>query len=225
MVKILVYGYARGLHSARQLEQACDDDLGFRILAGNQQPDFWTIAAFRRRHQAALAQLLVETVKLAAAAGLVRLRDVAVDGTKVQAAASKHRAMRDERMEAEEARLEAAIRDYLQQMHATDQAEDQAHGRRGRGWTVRDDFAHAERRLATIRAAKARREAEAAAPSCSVQDGTRTLRLVRRCGARLRWVSTDSMAAMGVRPPSMVRPRDVGGASRTVVGWQHGSVP
>lgn len=156
MVKILVYGYARGLQSARQLERACYEDLGFRILTGNQQPDFWTIAAFRRRHQAALAPLVVETVKLAAAAGLVRLRDVAVDGTKVQAAASKHRAMSDERMAAEEARLEAAIQDDLQQMEATDHTEDHAHGRRGRGWTVREDWAHAEKRLATIRAAKAR---------------------------------------------------------------------
>ncbi|MCL6563578.1 MAG: transposase [Firmicutes bacterium] len=133
MVKILVYGYARGLRSSRQLARACVEDLTFRILTGNLQPDFTTIAQFRRRHLQALGALWVESVRLAQEAGLVKGREVAIDGTKIQANASKHRAMRDGRMAEELARLEQEITAYLRTLEATDHAEDAAHGRTADG--------------------------------------------------------------------------------------------
>ncbi len=90
MVKVLLYGYRRGIRSSRKLERALYEDVGFRVLSANQQPDFWTIAAFRRRHHHALGELFVQTVRLAQKAGLVRLNHVAVDGTKIKANASRH---------------------------------------------------------------------------------------------------------------------------------------
>lgn len=160
MVKILIYGYARGLRSFRQLARACVEDLTFRILTGHRQPDFTTIAQFRRRHLQALGELLVESVRLAQEAGLVKGREVVIDGTKVQANASKHRAMSDGRMAEELDRLEQEITDYLRTVEATDQAEDAAHGQPADGRRVPEALAEAERRRATIQAAKARLEAE-----------------------------------------------------------------
>src|SRR5690606_6965994 len=93
MVKILVYAYARGIRSSRKIAAALHEDVAFRVLSGNQQPSFSTIALFRRRHHEALGKLLVQTVRLARKAGLVHLNRVAVDGTKVKAYASKHSAM------------------------------------------------------------------------------------------------------------------------------------
>ena len=156
-----IYADARGLRASRQVEQACYDDVGFRVVAGNQQPDFWTLAAFRRRHREALGDLLTESIRLATAAGLVRLRDVAVDGTKVQAAASKHRAMSYARMQEREAELAQEVQRYLDAVEAADTADDAEHGPNDRGWTVPPGLADAQKRLATIRAAKARLEAEA----------------------------------------------------------------
>lgn len=161
MVKIWVYAYARGLRASRQVERACYDDMGFRVVSGNRQPDFWTLAAFRRRHREALGNLLIESIRLAAEAGLVRERDVAVDGTKVRAAASKHRAMSYARMTEREETLAAEVDQYLAEVEAADAADDAEHGENDRGWTAPPDLADAQKRLATIRAAKARVEAEA----------------------------------------------------------------
>lgn len=126
MVKILVYGYARGVQSSRQLERACWEDVAFRVLSRNQHPDFWTLATFRRRHLTALGDLLQQSVQLATAVGLVRLKDVAIDGTKVKASASKHRAMSDAHLQEREPELVAEIHGYLDHLEAQDQAEDAA---------------------------------------------------------------------------------------------------
>lgn len=163
MVKIGVYAYARGIRASRQGERACQDDIGFRVLTGNLQPDFWTRAAFRRRHLSALGDLLREAVRLAQAVGLVPLRAVAVDGTKIQAAASKHRAMSYAHLVEREQALADEVAGYLRDVEAADQAGDAAHGPQGRGWTTPAGLADAPQRLATIRAAKARLEAEAEA--------------------------------------------------------------
>jgi hypothetical protein len=161
MVKILVYGYGRGLRSSRQLARACVEDLTCRLLTGNLQPDFTTIAQFRRRHLQAVGELLV--VRLAQAAGLVKGREVAIEGTTIQANASKHRAMSYGRMAEELERLEQEITEYLRTLEATDQAEDAAHGRTADGRRVPEALADAEHHRATIQAAKARLEAEAQA--------------------------------------------------------------
>ena len=163
MVKILVYGYARGIQSSRQLERACWEDVAFRVLSRNQQPDFWTLATFRRRHLTALGDLLQQSVQLAAVVGLVTLKDVAIDGTKVKASASKHRAMSYAHLQARETELAAEVQAYLDQLETQDTADDAAHGSDQDGWSTPPGLADAQRRLATIRAAKARLEAQAQA--------------------------------------------------------------
>src|SRR5690606_23853063 len=115
MVKIWVYAYAKGIRSSRRIAAALYEDVAFRVLADNQQPSFSTIALFRRRHHEALGELLVQTVRLAQKAGLVQLKQVAVDGTKVKANASKHSSMSYGRMQEEEKRLEAEIEQYLKE--------------------------------------------------------------------------------------------------------------
>lgn len=161
MVKILVYGYWRGIRSSRKLERALYEDIGFRFLSANQQPDFWTIAAFRRRHHKALGDLLAQTVKLAMKAGLVRLNHVAVDGTKIKANASKHSSMSYGRMVKEEERLRAEIEEYLKEVEETDAAEDREFGKRRRGYELPDHLKTPKQRLEAIRRAKAELEKEA----------------------------------------------------------------
>jgi len=109
MVKVWLYAFMRGVHSSLRLERALHEDIGFRVLSGNQQPDFWTLSEFRRRHHEALGKLFDQTVQAAAGAGLVKLEHVSVDGTKVKANASKHRAMSYGRMLAEDKRIREAL--------------------------------------------------------------------------------------------------------------------
>jgi transposase len=169
MVKILMYGYALGIQSSRQLERACWEDLAFRVLSRNQQPDFWTWATFRRRPLLALGDLLRQSVQLAATVGLVKLKDVAIDGTKVKASASKHRAMSYDHLQAREAELEAEIPGYLDQLEVQDRAEDATHGPDQDGWSAPPALRDAQSRLATIRAAKARWEAQAQERTAAAQ--------------------------------------------------------
>src|SRR5215470_18974506 len=113
MVKLLVYGYCIGTVSSRKLERATYRDVAFRVLTGDQQPDHDSIAEFRRRHLEALAGLFAQVLRLCQAAGLVQLGHVALDGTKLKANASKHKAMSYARMEETERRLEAEVRELL----------------------------------------------------------------------------------------------------------------
>lgn len=161
MVKILIYGYWRGIRSSRKLERALYEDVGFRFLSGNQQPDFWTIAAFRRRHHEALGELFAQTVRLAQKAGLVKLKHVAVDGTKIKANAFKHSAMSYEYMAKEEERLKKEIEQYLKEVEETDRAEDRKFGKRRRGDELPEHLRDPAKRLEAIRRAKAELEAEA----------------------------------------------------------------
>jgi len=98
MVDLLLYAYGVGLPSSRKIEKACWEDAAFRVLTGNQQPDHSRISDFRCQHLAALAGLFVQVLRLCQKAGLVSLGQVALDGTKVKANASKHKAMSHERM-------------------------------------------------------------------------------------------------------------------------------
>ncbi|CAK6698023.1 hypothetical protein BBFGKLBO_02371 [Synechococcus sp. CBW1107] len=113
MVVLLLYAYCVGLPSSRKIEQACWEDAAFRVLTGNQQPDHSRISAFRRRHLSALAGLFVQVLRLCQKAGLASLGHVALDGTKVKANASKHKAMSHERMLRSEKQLEAEMRTLL----------------------------------------------------------------------------------------------------------------
>jgi len=160
MVKIWVYAYAKGIRSSRRIAAALYEDVAFRVLADNQQPSFSTIALFRRRHHEALGELLVQTVRLAQKAGLVQLKQVAVDGTKVKANASKHSSMSYGRMQEEEKRLEAEIQQYLKEAETVDAAEDAAFGDR-RGDELPPELADRQKRLEAIHRAKAELEEEA----------------------------------------------------------------
>jgi len=161
MVKLLLYAYCVGLPSSRRIEQATYRDVAFRVLAADQHPDHDSIAAFRRRHLDALAGLFVQVLRLCQAAGLVKLGHVALDGTKVQANASKHKAMSYARMEETERRLQDEVRCLLDEAERVDAAEEVQYGPGRRGDELPAELARRETRLAKIRAAKAALEQEA----------------------------------------------------------------
>jgi len=124
MVKLLVYGYCTGKPSSRQIERATYEEVPYRVLAADQHPDHASIADFRKRHLAALANLFVQVLRLCQAAGLVKLGHVALDGTKVKANASKHKAMSYGRMAGAEQKLEEEVQALMAQAGAVDRAED-----------------------------------------------------------------------------------------------------
>lgn len=161
MVKLLVYGYCVGRPSSRKIERATYEDVAFRVLAGDQHPDHDSIAEFRQRHLAALSALFVQVLRLCERAGLVTLGHVAVDGTKLKANASKHKAMSYARMTATEQRLEAEVRRLLEEAERVDAAEDAELGPGRRGDELPEELRRRETRLAKIRAAKAALEQEA----------------------------------------------------------------
>ena len=163
MVKLLVYGYCTGKISSRKLEKATWEDVACRVLSGNQQPDHDSIADFRRRHLEALAGLFVQVLKLCQEAGLAKLGHVSVDGSKVKANASRHKAMSYQRMAETEARLVKEVEALLAQAAAADQAEDAQYGKGKRGDELPEELTRRETRLKKIRYAKATLEAEAKA--------------------------------------------------------------
>jgi transposase len=113
MVRLLLYGYATGVYSSRKIETRTYEDVAFRYLSGDQHPDHATLAEFRKRHLRALAGMFTQALLLCAKAGLVKLGHVAIDGTKIKANASKHKAMSYKRMTEAEARLEQEIKALL----------------------------------------------------------------------------------------------------------------
>ena len=163
LVKVLFYAYAVGIPSSRQIAKELEEDIAFRVLAANQQPDFRTISDFRQQHLAALTDLFVQVLKLCQRAGLVKLGHVALDGTKVQANASKHTAMSDDWMVKEEARLQTEVETLLRAAATADTQEDATYGPDRRGDELPAELARREQRLQTIRAAKAVLEEEAQA--------------------------------------------------------------
>jgi len=163
MVVLLLYAYCVGLPSSRKIEKACWEDAAFRVLTGNQQPDHSRISDFRRRHLGALAGLFVQVLRLCQKAGLVSLGTVALDGTKVKANASKHKAMSHERMLKSERQLEAEMRALLRKAEIIDAQEDGQVGKGKRGDELPEELQRRSSRLEWIRRAKAELEAEAAA--------------------------------------------------------------
>jgi transposase len=154
LVGLLLYAYARGTYSSRRIATACRYDVGFMVVTARQTPDFRTIAAFRTRHLDALAALFRQVLQLAAEAGLVKLGHVALDGTKLHANASRHKAMSYGRMEERATALEAEVAGWLEQAQAADAAEDAVLGER-QGDELPAHLATKERRAAAIRKAKA----------------------------------------------------------------------
>jgi len=128
MVAVWIYAYAVGLRSSRRVEKALVEDIAFRFLSGNQQAKYWALNRFRTRHREALSQLFVQTVRLAVKAGLVDFEHVAIDGSKIKANASKHKAMSYARMQAEEQRLLRDIEEYFDECDRVDAEEDEEFG-------------------------------------------------------------------------------------------------
>src|SRR5947207_4892106 len=162
MVALLLHGYASGIYSSRRIARACRERADFMMIVALDAPDFRTISDFRKRHLQALGALFVQVLRLAEMAGLVKLGHVALDGTKIAANASKHKAMSYARMKKREAELQAEVDRWLAAAEAADAEEDKLHGDM-RGDELPDWVADKKKRLAKIREAKAALEAEAAA--------------------------------------------------------------
>ena len=154
MTALLLHGYASGIYSSRRIAKAAVERADFMMLVAGDPPDFRTISEFRKRHLTALAGLFVQVLKLAEKAGLVKLGHVALDGTKIKANASKHKAMSYERMKKREVELAAEVDRWLKAAEAADAEEDKLYGSR-RGDEMPDWVADKQKRLAKIRTAKA----------------------------------------------------------------------
>jgi transposase len=154
MTKILLYGYCVGVFSSRRIEKKLAEDVGFRVLAAGNEPDFRTISDFRKLHLAALQGLFDQVLQIALQAGTMKLGRVVLDGSKVKANASKHKAMSYGRMQEEEKRLKEEVRRLLAQAEATDAEEDARYGPDRRGDELPPELARRETRLKRIREAK-----------------------------------------------------------------------
>jgi transposase len=185
LLAVLLYAYCTGTRSSRQIERRCHEDIAFRVLAANSTPDHVTIARFRVRHEQALAGLLVASLQLCAAAGMVRLGLIALDGTKIEAnaAAGANRT---------HAHLQAQVAELLSQAAEIDRAEDQQHSA-ARGDELPRALAGRAERLARLQRAKALLEAEATARQQRYQQRVDELAAAAR--------------ARGQRPRAHIRPR------------------
>ena len=155
LVALLVYAYCIGKPSSRYIERATYEDVAFRVISGDQHPDHDSIAAFRKQHLDALAGLFLQVLRLCQKAGLVKLGHIAIDGTKLKANASKHKAMSYERMGETERKLEDEIRELLAKAERIDAEEDAEHGKGLRGDELPKELRRREDRLRKIREAKA----------------------------------------------------------------------
>jgi transposase len=154
MTKILVYGYCVGVFSSRRIQKRLTEDVAFRVLAAGNQPDFRTIADFRKLHLQALEGLFQQVLRLVLEVGALKLGRVALDGSKVKGNASKHKAMSYGRMEETEKRLREEVRELLKQAEAADEEEDKRYGRERQGEELPEELQRRETRIARIQEAK-----------------------------------------------------------------------
>ena len=154
MTKLLMYGYCVGVFSSRRLQKKLREDVGFRVLAAGNEPDFRTISDFRKLHLGALQGLFDQVLQIALQAGAMKLGRVVLDGSKVKANASKHKAMSYGRMQEQEKRLKEEVKRLLEQAEATDAEEDTRYGRDRTGNELPAELARRETRLRRIQEAK-----------------------------------------------------------------------
>jgi transposase len=154
MTKLLIYGYCIGLFSSRRIQQRLHEDIAFRVLAAGNAPNFRTISDFRKIHLATLEGLFEQVLKIALEAGAMKLGRVALDGTKVKANASKHKAMSYDRMKEKERQIRAEVKELLAQAEAADAAEDEQYGADQQGEELPAELQRRESRLKKIRQAK-----------------------------------------------------------------------
>jgi len=161
MLGIIMLGYCLGIYSSRKLEQAAIDQVAFRVIAGDNHPHFTTINTFRKTHRTAISALFLGVLLMCKKAGLVKLGHVAVDGTKIKADASRHKAKSYERFTAEEQALMERIQQMLERSEHVDQDEDEKFGEGKREFDLPEELARKQTRLARIRELKAEMEADA----------------------------------------------------------------
>jgi len=169
MVTLLIYAYAVGMPSSRKIEKATYHSIPFRVLTANQHPDHDTIADFRKRHLQSLAGLFVQVLRLCRKAGLVKLGHIALDGTKVKANASRHKAMSYGRMEKKAVELEQQVKDLLTQAEHVDENEDTKYGKGKRDNDLPDELKFKQTRLQKLQEAKKALEEEARAEAATKQ--------------------------------------------------------
>ena len=161
MTKILLYGYCVGVYSSRRIQKHLVEDVAFRVLAAGNQPDFRTIADFRKLHLRALEELFQQVLRLVLEVGALKLGRVALDGSKVRANASKHKAMSYGRMEESEKLLRKEVQKLLKQAQTADEEEDKRYGRDRRGDELPEELQRRETRIARIQEAKKALEEQA----------------------------------------------------------------
>lgn len=200
MVKVLLYAYCIGEPSSRKIERRLHEDIAFRVLAANNTPNFRTISDFRKDHLEALGGLFLEVLRLCQRAGLAKLGHVSLDGTKVKANASKHKAMSYGRMKAEKERLKAQVRELLRGAQQIDGEEDRLYGKDSRGDELPQELAFRESRLRRIQEAKEALEAEA----------RREAERARAAGKKHPGVPKDRDQRNFTDPESRIMPRVLG---------------
>jgi hypothetical protein len=161
ITRLLLYGYCIGTTSSRKIEQATHDNVAFRYLSADQHPDHDTLAAFRQQHLEALAGLFVQALRLCQKAGLVKLGNVAIDGTKIKANASTRRSVGYEKISEREQHWRSEVERLLNQAQQTDQDEDQRYGVGQPADPLPDDLASAQKRLQRLQQARTELEQEA----------------------------------------------------------------
>jgi len=198
MVGVLLYAWANDVYSSRRIARLCREDLGGRFLAAGHQPDFRTISAFQLLHGDALGDLFVQSVRLCQAAGMVSLVHVAMDGFKIEANASKHKAMSYGRMLTTQERLRGEIANLQRQAREMDSAEDNLFGKDAPGPSIDEELRRRETRLARIR--RAREELEAQAREAAAAQQAQRAEKEERTG----------QATPGKKPaaPEEVKPKD-----------------
>jgi len=171
MTALVLYAYCQGIDPSRRIAKACRERVDFMAVTAIQTPDFRTISEFRKRHMGSLEALFVQVLRLCQEAGLVKLGHVALDGSKVKANASKHKAMSYGRMKKAEAELQAIVSGWFKQAEASDLRDDQEYGAEKSGEELPEWVRNKQRRLEKIREARARLEAEAKAQAAEKQTG------------------------------------------------------
>lgn len=225
LVALLLYGYAVGVFSSRRVARATHEDVAFRVLAGGAHPHFTTINEFRSTYRSEYAKLFKHVLRLCRAAGMVSLGHIAIDGTKVNANASKHKAMSYERMQEEERRLGAEIEELLKKAEAIDRDEDRRYGVGKAAEDLPSELQFRETRLKRVKEAKAALEKEAAETRAQTlrenADGQRKIAEdrsvdpIERKRAATRAAKADKQADELSKDDSDDEPKDGGSAGGT----------
>lgn len=218
LVALLLYAWCNHIYSSRKIARLCRDDLGGRFLAAGHTPDHRCINEFRLRHGPALQALFLESVRLCQEAGMVSLVHVAIDGTKLAANASKHKAMSYGRMETEEARLKVEIEKMLQRAATEDAQEDAEFGKEQQGSLFTDEIARRQGRLEKLREAKAVLEAQAKAAAQAKQAEREAKEREREAAGKGKLRGKKPTAPETVKPPEKAQRNFVDPESRIMKG-------